>query len=350
MRDDHALLHVSDGTVTATIDGTPRVLGRGDEAYVSSTDVVQVWQRSDARLTFRGGGYSVLCGGTRLTVGPLSSPGTPAAPAGSLAMDYGKLLTYTRGTSSAFLPLALRIQSDGRQIQNSGAAAYSVGWDGVDDAIGEVTRDNRLLIPTGDRLGCGSPTGTGGAGTSASPSPTPSPSAFPSVSASPSASASPTPSASPSPTPRRSPTPTPRRSPTTSPTPPPDTTAPTIGSGFLDSPTIIYAVDANGAACNQGLGPTSTVFHVAVADPDNAPTTLTVKATILFGGTAITQPMPMSFDGKYFTIEVGSFAYTVTNSYPNSIETEVTASDPAGNSAQSVHFYRLGTFYDCIRG
>jgi putative peptide zinc metalloprotease protein len=63
MREDHALLHVSDGTVTATIDGTKRVLGRGDEAYVSSTDVVQVGQRSDARLTFRVTWYAAGPGG-----------------------------------------------------------------------------------------------------------------------------------------------------------------------------------------------------------------------------------------------------------------------------------------------
>jgi hypothetical protein len=118
----------------------------------------------------------------------------------------------------------------------------------------------------------------------------------------------------------------------------------------LDAPTIIYAVDAKGTACNQGQGPTSTIFRAVVSDPDNAPATLTVTATILFGGTAITGPLTMSFDGKYFTVRVGPFADTVTTFYPNSIEVLVTASDPAKNSAQQVHFYRLGTFYNCIRG
>jgi hypothetical protein len=118
----------------------------------------------------------------------------------------------------------------------------------------------------------------------------------------------------------------------------------------LDAPTTIYAVDSKGTACNQGLGPTSTTFRVVVNDPDNIPGTLTVTGAVFFGGAQITKPATMSFDGKYFTLKIGPFADTVTLSYFNSIEVEVTATDRAGNAAQPVHFYRLGAFYNCIRG
>jgi putative peptide zinc metalloprotease protein len=342
MRDDHALLHVSDGTVTATIDGTPRVLGRGDEAYVSSTDVVQVWQRSDARLTFRGGGYSVLCGGTRLTVGPLSSPGTPAAPAGSLAMDYGKLLTYTRGTSSAFLPLALRIQSDGRQIQNSGAAAYSVGWDGVDDSNGEVTRGNRLLIPTGDQLSCGNP-GTPGPGTSASPSPTPSPSGSPSPSASPSASPSPTLS------------PTPRRSPTTRPTtqgpppPPPPNNPPTIGGATIRSKTIVaLSSGPSPAPCRLGA-PTTTDVILNVVDTDG-PSPLSVNVSYVVEGYPNSQKSASAAPSgtNTFTATLGPLLDTADTTYTAPIDFTVTASD--GRNTVSKTFAALIIFQNCNFG
>ena len=339
MPEDHALLRAAHGTTAARIDGTERVLREGDEAYVSSTDVIRVGDRSDARLTFRGGGYTVLCGGSRLTVGPLSSFGHPIAPAGSLAMDSGKLLAYTTGTSAAFLPLALRVTSYGAVAQNPGAARYSVGWDGVDDSAGEVTRNGALLQPTGDELGCGEGGAVrpvpGGSPSASPASPSESPSASPSPSVSPSAS----PSASPtlSPTPRRSPTlsPTPRTSPSPSPSPANRPPVITSGSAFNNP---VWQIPPAGYYCSNSGGPTIERFYANVSDPDDAISTLRVTNTYTLPNGIVSKPDQMFpgdgiFAGSQFTIP-----YSKGNDNGGVITVRIDAADPHGNVAKTFTF------------
>lgn len=339
MGDDQALLHVDHGTVVATVDGNTRVLRSGDEAYVSATDRVEVGDRSDGRLTFRGGGYTVLCGGSRLTVGPLSSAGRPIAPAGSLAMDAGKLLAYTTGTSSAFLPLALRVTSSGASTQNAGAASYSVGWDGVDDSAGEVTRDGTRLNPTGDRLTCGSgqpapPVSGSPSPTSPSSSPSASPSASASASASASTSVSPTPrrSTSPSATTTRTPTPSPTASPTASPSPPPDTTPPVI------SDVRVSTADLYPDSCEQP----AVVISANVTDPDDAPGR--IAASFSYSG-RIQGTVTMTYNAKTGRFEgtLGGF----TSLLDSTLSTVVRASDLATNQAIPVAGPQITTHSQC---
>jgi len=346
MGDDQALLHVDHGTVVATIDGNTRVLHNGDEAYVSATDRVEVGDRSDGRLTFRGGGYTVLCGGSRLTVGPLSSAGRPIAPAGSLAMDAGKLLAYTTGTSSAFLPLALRVTSSGASTQNVGAASYSVGWDGVDDSAGEVTRDGTRLNPTGDRLTCGSgqpapPVGGSPSPTSPSSSTSSSsaPSASPSASASASTSVSPTPRRSPSPsaTTTRSPTPSPTVSPTTSPPPPPDTTKPTIVNPHLL--TTLIAQDPQGKFTCTGQKQQSEqiaegVYANDFTDPDNPISELQFNFTWRLDTDGTNGSGTFSLGDGIWS---GGFSVPYAASHQNggTVTVDIVAIDPAGNRSDA---------------
>src|SRR5262249_31881955 len=61
---DHALLSGQRGTVTAVVGGEPVTLHKGEKVYVSEHDSISVLSRSTGRLTFRGGGYTVLCGGS----------------------------------------------------------------------------------------------------------------------------------------------------------------------------------------------------------------------------------------------------------------------------------------------
>jgi putative peptide zinc metalloprotease protein len=333
MPEDHALLRAAHGTTVARIDGVNRVLNQGDEAYVSSTDVIRVGDRSDARLTFRGGGYTVLCGGSRLTVGPLSSLGRPIAPAGSLAMDSGKLLAYTTGNSAAFLPLALRVTSYGAVAENSGAARYSVGWDGVDDSAGQVTRNGTPLSPTGDVLGCGDGRTV--------PVPGGSPSVSPSASESPSASPSPSlsPSASPSvsPTPRRSPTtrPTtqsPTPSPTNSPSPPPDKTPPVIHDATA------AVVDLYPSNC----GMPSVIISSNITDPDNSPGT--IIASFAYSG-RINGTVSMTYNIKTGRFEgsLGGFSTLLDST----LSTVVSAKDVAGNQAAPLKGPVIATHSKC---
>jgi putative peptide zinc metalloprotease protein len=330
MPEDHALLRAAHGTTVARIDGINRVLNEGDEAYVSSTDVIRVGDRSDARLTFRGGGYTVLCGGSRLTVGPLSSLGRPVAPAGSLAMDSGKLLAYTTGTSTAFLPLALRVTSYGAVAQNAGAARYSVGWDGVDDSAGGVIRNGTPMRPTGDLLGCGDGRTV--------PVPGGSPSTSPSVSESPSESPSPSaaPSLSPSPSPTLSPTP--RRSPTirpTTPSPtasqPPANNPPTItwanggdpGGGNLDT---LYGT----SACNQQR--TTILYEVSVTDDHDTQAQLSV--VFYWSGKYLTGSKKMGIRGPVFYVDLGQFTYQQDgNGAGDFLSIRITATDSGGKSS-----------------
>src|SRR2546423_693621 len=105
MPQDRALLQVTQGLVDVHQSGTVSVLHKGDELYVGRADTVSVRDRSLGRLTFRGGGYTILCAGSALTMGALSTPGRrPAQPTGALDLTQGRLLADTAGGSRAAAP------------------------------------------------------------------------------------------------------------------------------------------------------------------------------------------------------------------------------------------------------
>ncbi len=329
MPQDQALLHVSRGTVTATVDGRDYRLGAGDDIYVSARDSVVVGSRADARLTFRGGGYTVLCGGTRLRVGPLASGGRPIAPSGVLAVDEGKVLAYTAGTSPAFLPLALRLSAGGLQATNDGAAKYSVGWDGLSVAAGTVTRDGGVQPPSVGELSCGE--GRLVPPPPASTSPSPSPTDSPSASGSPSA--SPSPSTSDSPTPTRTPTATPTtRASSRAPSPSPVSTnkPPTItfvNGGDPGGGTISWTYN-NGSCSGQQ---TTVLYEVSVTDDHDGMTALSVVFS--WNGSVLSGSKKMGIRATVFWTTLGPFAYgTDGKGQADKLAISVTATDSAGAS------------------
>jgi putative peptide zinc metalloprotease protein len=329
MPEDRALLHVDQGTVSVTVNGVSRVLGRGDDYYAGRTDQVSVGDRSLARLTFRGGGYTILCGGSRVGIGELSSVGRPIEPAGALDLLDGRLLADTTGTSRAFRALNLHVGTGGGQLVNSGAARFAAAGRDVTVAAGTVTVDGAGVAPIGGVLTCGD--GQLGAipvpGTSTSPSPDDS--TAPSDSPSPSATASP--SATTSPTPTRSPTKAPTNAPPTTggPPPPPPNNPPVIvwanggdpGGGTIDH--LYFQRSCNG-------GRLTILYEVTVTDDHDTAKMLDVELN--WTGKHFSGSKRMGIRGPVFYASLGQFNYTDTNGLSDFFTITVTATDSGGKS------------------
>jgi putative peptide zinc metalloprotease protein len=358
MPQDRALLHADRGTTVATVDGTPRTLRPGDNVYVGHGDRVSLADQSLARLTFRGGAYTVLCGGSRLGVGALSSPGNPARPAAALDLDTGRVLADTAGTSRAFRPATLSLGTDGAHITSvgPGGARFSVDAGGaVTVAAGTVTRDGTGLPATGGDLRCGSSSGgvipapdngSPGAGVVPIPGPPLSPSASASASTGPSKSASASASAAPPAsgpvTPTAAPTtagpttagPTTPAATTSPPGPPRDTTAPVIRS---INPVESGLVDP---AC--GVGASTTPVYAYVSDPVDAEQTLTVKISWSTTGTVGNVALHYQSGDSWLTDQdVGPV--TINHTGTLTINITVIAVDPAGNSSSMTTHIAQGT-------
>ncbi|HKS98173.1 MAG TPA: hypothetical protein VJT31_01470 [Rugosimonospora sp.] len=113
----------------------------------------------------------------------------------------------------------------------------------------------------------------------------------------------------------------------------------------------IYAVDANNTACNQGTGPTTSLFHVLVSDANDTPGSLTVTVMLSAGQVNLSSsPVTATYDGKYYSVALGPVSEASMPAYRNSVEAIVTAADKAGNKATPVHLYRLSDVVDCARG
>src|SRR5262249_34498919 len=161
MPQDRALLQVTTGTVRATVGGTDSVLHKGDEVYVSQFDRVVVSDRSLGRLTFRGGGYTIVCADTDLTMGQMSSDGyRPAKPSGAFDLATGRVLADTTGTSRTFAPLDLVVGSGGAKAVNAGAARFAIAGRDVTVAAGSVRYGGSEVPVTGAALSCGDGTPT----------------------------------------------------------------------------------------------------------------------------------------------------------------------------------------------
>jgi len=303
MRADQALLRVDRGTVFAVVNGSHLELNRGDEVYVSEGDSIDVWTRSRGTLVYRGGGTSVLCAGSTLSVGPLMSTvdGRLNVPSGALSLVDGLVVSSTGGTSRAFAPLSLSVASAGHVVANTGEAWYAVG-SGTDVSFGVVSVDGVPQRETGSELSCGdgvpvprpvdpTPTATGEPSPSDSPSPTPSPSAAPSESASPS------PSLSTSPTRTRTTRPPTTRPPTTAPptTGPPSNLPPKI-TNLNQGGSQITQLIRNQVPCNTGV-PTTIPISVVVTD-DRTPAQL-LRVEVRWSGFAQGSNR-MNWDGPFF--------------------------------------------------
>jgi putative peptide zinc metalloprotease protein len=272
MPSDRALFTVTQGSATATFGRTARRVDAGESSYLTGAGGVDVPADSTARLTFHGGGVALICGGSHVQLGPLSTDQTarPGRPSGELVLISGRVVVDTTGTSAAFTPLTLTVRSQdpftGQHLtKNNGIARYAVTAGSSTASHGTVVRDGTFLTPTGAALGCGPtpdattpPPPTGG--------PAPTDTAVPSPSATPSASASVTPSPTPSPSataPTTSASTTTRKPPTTTKKtttgpPPPNPFPPSINA-LANFPTIW-------APLNSPCGLQSVQFRVTVVD------------------------------------------------------------------------------------
>lgn len=354
MPEDRALLHVTQGTVNATVNGTFSVLRAGDDIYVGRDDKVDVNDKSLGRLTFRGGGYAILCAGSEITLGRLSSAGRrPAEPSGALDLSSGRLLADTTGTSSAFTPLNLNIGNGGGHLVNSGAARFAAAGPEMTVAAGTVTFDNTVLPVVPGALRCGAdsvgvippPGSSPGDSPSDSPSDQPSetPSDSPSPSPAPSDSVSPTPGPSRSPGPGQSPvkppTQTPPNSPptTTVPPPPPDTTPPVIRSAGVvnaDGLQVRELFQQTPPTFSCGSPVSATVRAVVADNIAVGPVSFTynVQTKIPFNGT-----VSMTHIGNNVYVgRIGPFAYNSSNGQGGVIAITVNARDTSKNPAPPV--------------
>jgi putative peptide zinc metalloprotease protein len=335
MPEDRALLQVTQGSVNATVNGTFSVLHAGDEVYVGHTDQVNVNDRSLGRLTFRGGGYTILCAGSRITLGPLATAGRrPKEPSGAVDLTSGRLLADTSGTSRTFTPLDLLVDTGGGQATNDGAARFAVVGTDVTVAAGSVAFNGAAQPVVGGTLTCGDSTpGVITPPPSPSDSPTDEPSQTPSDSPTPSPSASPTLTPTLTPTPTRRATPTPTKTTPGPTTPPPTTQAPPPPN----LPPVFQSLDVtpeiaqlfNGKPCSNSSDGVS--LKAVVVDPDG-PLPLRVSYTYAFPGGRTVGPIAMSRDGIPF---YGFFSSPTYGSVPNAGGTfvvTVTAVDGAGHA------------------
>jgi putative peptide zinc metalloprotease protein len=256
-----ALVRVETGSATAVVRGLPYALAKGDQIYVGADDDVRVDNRSQARVIYRGGGVSILCGGTRVTMGSLgSSHGRPVEPYASLVLATGQVLMDTRSTSPAFVDLASSVTAFGVRVVNRGPAWYSITRGNVEVSEGVVAVNGETRTGTGRSIGCpGSGTADRPSGVTAAPVPTDTPTTLPSPSGSPLASAFPSPSPSPTNTTRTSTTP-PRT--TTTNAPPPDT-VPVVAQIVFTDTNLAGATQVAEQGCG---GPTEVVVFAFIDD------------------------------------------------------------------------------------
>jgi putative peptide zinc metalloprotease protein len=187
---DQVLLTVDRGHTNATVDGAVTTFAPGDDQYLGQGAQVEVPADSTARITFPGGGATVLCAGARVQIGALAvHDGRHQAPRGTLSLQAGRVLADTTGTSGAFLPLGLTVTRASGDVINSGAAWYAVDPGAVTVSTGKVSVGGAASKATGKQLTCGdgvavTPPSTEGNTPSEEPSPTDTGSPLPTDSAS----------------------------------------------------------------------------------------------------------------------------------------------------------------------
>ncbi|HEX6499776.1 MAG TPA: hypothetical protein VF054_12190 [Micromonosporaceae bacterium] len=309
-----ALVQVQRGIAETVVNGRRLTLGVGDEVYIRDADTVSLDTRSSARLLFRGGAYTALCGGSRVAVGTIAMLGHPAGPSVSLDLIQGRLLAYTAAQSPTYGPLALAVDSAGSRAVTHGVTRFAIGFGGLQVAAGRVEVDGVPVRPSGVEPSCGDNSPVDGDDDypwSGDPSASPSGRGSGSASPSPSSTASPSPSASDGP---------PSGSPSAGTT---DRTTPTFRSVSRGSSTI-YSEKCT-------FGSKTSVIDAHVSDPDDVAGRLTVSASwTATNGASGTITMRWVQNDLY----EGTLGPFKSNSN-FTITVKVTARDPAGNAATS---------------
>jgi putative peptide zinc metalloprotease protein len=270
MGHDQVLLSVDRGRANAGTGGKANTLEPGDERYVGRGTKIDVPSESAARLTFPGGGVTVLCAGSRVQVGDLAvGGGRHQSPGGTLALQAGRVLADTTGTSGAFRPLALTVTRAQGDVINSGAAWYSVEATTVAVSTGKVSAGGTAVKSTGADLNCGdglavSPPSAGeGIQPSQEPLPSLDPSQEPSVAPSPSATTATT-------------EPTVTADPTVTTTPP---TEATTTKPPTTKPTTVKPTTAPPKTTPPTTDPTTDPTTAPTTEPTTDPATSAVEAS-----------------------------------------------------------------------
>ncbi len=337
MPSDQAKVRVETGQADVVVNGTSYALRSGDEIYVGEADDVRVGPRSRASITYRGGASSILCAGTDLTLGPLSSVGEPVVPSAALQLRGGLALVDTRSTSPAFATLSTAVTLAGGVVVNQGVAWFAVTPWNVQVSRGTVTYRGDTIAGNRAPLGCGD--GTVVEPPSGDPTPTPTADTPTPSQPTPSATPSPTPETTtpagesipprPSTTTRRATTPNPPSSP-----PPPATTDPPATTPPAQGPVITWRQNSGGqidqqvgsnGSCNGGYSSIGISVDNAAGDA--------VRVVVSWSGFA-SGSRAMSRDGAPWYGSVGPVAYPGKDNAGGTLSVVVTAYNAQGVSYQ----------------
>jgi putative peptide zinc metalloprotease protein len=241
---DRAMLTVTSGSALVTVDGEEVRLDNGADRYLGAGARIATGKDSVVRLVFRGGGVSVLCADTAVTLGDLLSSGHPISPTAAMTIVTGRMLADTSSSTGAFRPLAMTVQTQSGPLVTRGAVELTVEANAAKVSSGAATLNGAGLPAGGPPPACGDgtslPTGqdasreppTSVIDTPSLPSLSPSDSSSSSASESASETTTPTQTRTARPTtnPPNNPPPntqtTPPSSPPTSSSPPPTSTSP----------------------------------------------------------------------------------------------------------------------------
>jgi putative peptide zinc metalloprotease protein len=317
---DRALLTIARGAAVATLDGDEVRLSRGERRYVRLGDAVAVEPDSLARLTFHGGGQTVLCAGTRVRIGIVSTH--DGEPAGELALDRGRAIAATATASGAFAPLRLRVGDGDHLITNDGAARYAVSPGDLTVASGRVRLDGVPQPTLGSAPGCAGAGGSAVGGPGAGPGtadpgagPTPATSGGRSASAGPT-----TPAASSSPAASR--------------------------TGPANTPPVIDWVRVDSLSLSQARprdpcygGPTTTRITARVHDTQTATGLTVIMSYVLSGHPEVAGSVsmtPTTRTGPVFQATLGPIPYAAAHAGGGTLTVTIRALDAASAPASPV--------------
>jgi putative peptide zinc metalloprotease protein len=271
MPGDRALLTVDNGEVTATTGGSTVHLEPGDRRYVGDGTQLNVPAGALGRLTFPGGGVALFCAGSQARVGQLQTGGGRHRTTHAvIALQSGRLLADTAGTSGAYEPLGLTVARAQSSVSTTSASWFWVEPAAVTVSTGTVSvggtpsKAGHKTLSCGDGVAVSQPSATPGPTTDAPLPSDPAPS-LPTESVAPSVTVT-------------SAVPTPTADPTTAGTTAP-TTAPTEATTTAKPPTHTTRPTTKPTSKPTTTPPTTPPTTPATTPPTTPPTTTAAVTT-----------------------------------------------------------------------
>ncbi|HEY0532752.1 MAG TPA: cyclic nucleotide-binding protein [Actinoplanes sp.] len=156
MPEDKGLLTVDSGEMTAVVAGSPITLAAGDRRYVGDATQISVPAGARGRLTFPGGAAALFCGGVQAQIGKLVVDGGRQRTVHAvLALQAGRVLADTAGTSGAYQPLALTVARAQNDVSTTTASWFWVEPAAATVSTGKVTVGTTPAKATHKTLSCG---------------------------------------------------------------------------------------------------------------------------------------------------------------------------------------------------